>query len=566
MELDIFRYGILIIGCLIVHSGSALANPVDSVTLSDFAGEGKVGQLARLSTNQPQSTVDALFDAAHRRDALIMLNVRDVSEVTRAKAIVTRALREHVDVLVEGNPRWLAELKPDNQIIWSRGQLMFISNRNASHNLVLTSLPETISSAQLSQYLIDTRGHLPEKSTHTLSVNTGSPALEKLLVADQTSIILPFPPSLSALNPEDVCKQIRDTAYAKTPPEQRQSIDNAVEKVCQSATLSHITSRSADAAVPGWQKNDVALVNLKQEWLFLVSKDPMDAAKSKAYLWAKTTAEGAGAGFTRKSAMTPEAPVDGGWFNRVRGIEYIIHPLIHSGWGPIDNTDSAWENGLPTGVFQCEKNPNAVYHGPDKNSYPISCPLKNSIILRQLLPDDSFNSSVTYAESQNWTINAALGLEVNAPPKLSVNAMWSRGITNTQQLAMVTTRSNADKIYYRSTEWSPDWRAMYTKIKPMLGLYSGPEYFSLATTTPLAATLNPKYSIVWELSLLPNAGRKLEYGSQYEVRWEGCEESNLSPASFQTPNCPKDVHGRPLEARMRWYRDSSVTLDLRAIL
>lgn len=78
---------------------------------------------------------------------------------------------------------------------------------------------------------------------------------------------------------------------------------------------------------------------------------------------------------------------------------------------------------------------------------------------------------------------------------------------------------------------------------------------SLAQATPLAATLNPQYEIVWELPLRGNEGRRLSYNMVYEAGWNTC---------FNGPNCaghvqPSDSSIAP-KARVGWKDRLKLTI------
>ncbi len=108
-------------------------------------------------------------------------------------------------------------------------------------------------------------------------------------------------------------------------------------------------------------------------------------------------------------------------------------------------------------------------------------------------------------------------------------------------MQLAQTRSNADTVFYRTTRWTPDVPAIYRWIN------SRNHRGNLAQATPLAATLNPHYEILWELPLKGNEGRRLAYHMVYEAGWNTC---------FNGPNCtthlwPPDRTFAP-KSRMFW--------------
>ncbi len=526
---------------------SAFAAPIDSVTLSDLSSGPQVRKLADSGNNQSQPNVESLLANARVNHALIMLSLRSKDDILKAKPIVAQALSEGLDLLLEGEPEWLAQLKPGQQTAWSYGNLLFISNRSESRGLFIVKAALDMPTVELKNYIIKIRNTLQSeqnKATFQPSNYQDFPVGENSHSQQSWDINLP---SLAAQTPSEVCLAIRNALFNKISDKtvSRQNIHAAVRRVCQYGTIADVTATAADATVPGWPYSHDALLNLRQEWLYLVSNDPYQPSESRAYLWIKTLGEGGGSGFTRVLDK------DGAWFGGSDwSVRNIMHPFIHSGWGPINNSELAWINGKPSGVFSCEENPDI---SADIAGEKVHCPVRPRLLNVQ--PQNTFDDQATIMLAQGWTIGGTLtaGIVGGKPmASLALNSSYTQTRTSSIPMKLLHVRSNADTTYYRSTEWLPNWPAMYAWLKPQSG-----SLITMGTATPLASTLNPQYSAVWQLPLEANANRTLQYGSQYEARWESCQWSHMG-----SNDCPKDNHGFPIESRMRWYDKADLLLTM----
>ncbi|WP_198390791.1 hypothetical protein [Burkholderia ubonensis] len=520
-----------------------------------------VAKLSARFRNKMESTQDALFDNARRRDALIMLHIRDDDDIPSAKSIVARALHDKIELMLEGSPDKLLRLKPDNQTVWTSGDILFISNRSDRRGLYFGSGSPEFGADKLATYIIDTRkALLGERSTLAIrSERTDIPTLRSDVQSWKVDL-----PSLSTQSPSEVCLRIRNELARSVPRGELSDvvIQQAVEKVCQYGTLSDFSAVPGDKSVPGYSYNSNVLVNLKQEWLYLVSGDPYQPSGSRAYLWTKTYGEGAGSGFTRING-------DEGYFTRNDALglaRNIMHPLIHSGWGPVINPlgslvnlvrngsninwDNAWVDGKPSSLFICESDNRVSFNVAGK---VIGCPIGPRLL--SLLPADSFSGDVNVARSVGWNISGTLtggiagGQNIVPSVSLALSGGYSETTTNSVTMKLLHVQSNANTTYYRSTGWVPNWSGMLDWSRSTGSL-------SLVAATPLATTINPQYSTVWEIPLVQNAGRTLQFSSIYEARYQNCLYAHI-----KTDRCVTSPH-RPWDSRMVWLRGTDLLLSM----
>lgn len=545
----------------IVHAG-----PTDSVTMSGFSDGGTIAQLGTRFQNRVQSTEDALFDDAKRRDALIMLRIQSTNDIPAAKSVVTRAIRDRVDLILEGQPEWIAQLKPDGQTVWTSNNLLFVSNRSERHGLYIVRPKPGMSVDKLATDVADARKTLMNAQPMVPPL-AAKMNMRNLATQDNDKSWSISLPTLSTTSPNEVCIAIRNAFFEKIPVSTMSQADitQTVNKICQYGTFAEFSAAEADDVVPNsnYTRNPNALVNLSQQWLLLVSNDKTQPSGSRAYLWTKTYGEGAGSGFTRKRSSE-------GVYNGV--LKGIIRPVIRSGWGPIDNSASAWDSGGGAiRLFPCENNPQVSIQVDGKT---IVCPVKPQLL--SLLPSDSFGNKVNVSNSEGWNIGGTLGIQGSGgptpgggtptptvvQPSLSITGGYTNTKTSTVTWDYEQTKTNSDTVYSRLTEWIPNWRGLFDWAKTT-------KMTSLDAATPLAATLNPHYSMVWQIPLAENTGRTLQFGSQYEVRWQSCppfmlDYNNCNALNYNRNGIPSQVDGpNGLEdSRMRWFKGTDFILSL----
>ncbi len=549
---------------ILVSSSLAYAGPSDSVTMSGFSDGGTIAQLGARFQNRVQSTEDALFDDAKRRDALIMLRVQSHTDIPAAKSLVTRALRDGMDLMLEGPPEWIAQLKPDGRTVWTSNDLLFVSNRSERYGLYIVRPKPGSSIDKLATNIADTRKMLmstqPSVLPHAGHANTPRSMTQG---NEQKSWSINLP-TLSTTLPSEVCTAIRNAFYDKVPANSlsKEEISQQVSKICQYGTFADFAATEPDDVVPGYTRNPNALVNLSQQWMFLVSNDKTQPESARAYLWTKTYGEGAGSGFTRKPGS------DGASMYGLGTAQNIIRPVIRTGWGPIDNSSSAWDKGGgAVSLFVCDNNSSATKEVDGKM---VTCPVKPRLL--SLQPSDSFGNKATVSKTEGWNIGGTLGIggsggtgasgpSGSITPSISVTGGYANSTTSTIAWDYEQVRTYADKQYSRITEWIPNWIGLFDWVKAV-GTRT-----SLASVTPLATTLNPQYSTVWQIPLAENAGRTLQFGSQYEVRWQSCwrsqaEFNGCNPPTSNSRGFPVGV-GKFLEdSRMRWFKGADFTLSL----
>jgi len=332
---------------------------------------------------------------------------------------------------------------------------------------------------------------------------------------------------LAAASPSSVCRAFRRklaaTLFSGGLPrgDQATAFAREMRRWCQYGNLSVHTAASPQFTIAPYRAAYEPRLSIVAEWALLRNDDPADAKGTTFVFWAETVGEGAGSGFGRTEGT--EGYIDG----VEGGVRRLLDASVHSGWGPIryDTGTSAWPvaSSFPgtgsTQLFLCD-----MAGGPELSG----CPRHPR--LRSLYPADSIDGVVTVSRAEQFLVGgtAQVGASPGADPAISFNLNIVKGAASTAQSEMhlLQTHSNADATFHRTTRWTPDVPAMYRWIHARN--HSG----SLAHATPLAATLNPNYEVIWELPLRGNEGRNLIYNMIYEAGWNTC---------FNGPNCATDV-------------------------
>jgi hypothetical protein len=351
---------------------------------------------------------------------------------------------------------------------------------------------------------------------------------------------------LSAASPSSVCRAFRrklaTTLFGHRLPnrDEMRAFASEMRRWCQYGNVSVHLGESPQFTISPFRATDEPRLSLVSEWALLRNDDPINPSATTFLFWVKTVGDGAGSGFGRRDGTE-------GYFDAVRGgVRRLLDASIHSGWGPVEYDDvaSAWpvNSSFPgtgkTKLFLCDE--------PDGQDL-FGCPRRPR--LRSLYPADSIDGVVTVSHAERFIVggNAQAGFSVGASGTITPNINFTLNVVKAttdiaqSEMRLLQTRSNADSVFYRTTRWMPDIPAIYRWIKARG--HNG----SLAQATPLAATLNPQYEIVWELPLTGNKGRKLTYNMIYEAGWNTC---------FNGPNCA--AHAQPpdntlsAKARVGW--------------
>lgn len=346
--------------------------------------------------------------------------------------------------------------------------------------------------------------------------------------------------NLSAPSPSSVCRAFRrklaTTMFGDRLPHAGELLAFAKElrRWCQYGNVSVHAAALPQFTVAPFLATDEPRLSLVAEWALLRNDDPVDAHGTTFFFWAETVGDGAGSGFGRREGTE-------GYFDAVGGgVRRLLDASIHSGWGPVrhDNTSSAWPVGSSfpgtetTKLFFCD-----IPGGEDF----AGCPRRPR--LRSLYPADSIDGVVTVAAGEQFLVGGTAQAAPGASPAMIFSLSIAKATTHTaeSEMHLLQTHSNADTTFHRATRWLPDLPAIYRWINARN--HNG----SLAHATPLAATLNPKYAIMWELPLRGNEGRHIAYNMIYEAGWNTC---------FNGPNCAND--GQPpdttlsAKARVGW--------------
>lgn len=351
---------------------------------------------------------------------------------------------------------------------------------------------------------------------------------------------------LSATSPSAACQSFRrkmtSSLFSSTAPtgEERRAFRKEMRRWCQYGNVSFRQADMGEVRIEPFQWSLDPRLSVLAEWALLRNEDPVDSRTVTYLFWAKTVGDGAGSGFSRQDGR--EAYFD----DKHGGITRLLDASIHSGWGPLagDNLISSWPltSSYPgTGnvnIFICER--------PGERERP-QCP--RELRLRGLFPADSSDGVVTVSLAERFIVGGTAQANISADNagkltpgfSFSLNVVQAKTKTAQSSMQLAQTRSNADTVFYRTTRWTPDVPAIYRWIN------SRNHRGNLAQATPLAATLNPHYEILWELPLKGNEGRRLAYHMVYEAGWNTC---------FNGPNCtthlwPPDRTFAP-KSRMFW--------------
>jgi hypothetical protein len=363
--------------------------------------------------------------------------------------------------------------------------------------------------------------------------------------------------SVMAESPSEVCRgfsrQMAATLFDDSvpTPEQRRAFRREVRRWCQYGNLSAHTAEPPQFTIEPFASTQDLLLTLVSEWALVRSEDPIDGRKASYLFWFKTMGEGAGTGFGRRHGTDA-------WYDPVTGAIYgLMDVALHSGWGPIEGRDvvTAWplNSSFPhTGnvhVFRCDA-PEAFR--------PLDCPA--ALLLRKLFPGDSVDDRVNTSVGESFTIGGdakisrSAGNDGKAATSFAFGLNMARATTRGTQvdLSLVHARSNADTRFYRSTWFLPDIPAIqrWTEAQNHTG--------SLAKATGLAATLNPRYEVIWEMPLAGNAGRTLPYHTVYEAGWNVCINGTHCFDYRRPP-----IAGLPRKARVGWSDSMVINLPSR---
>lgn len=351
---------------------------------------------------------------------------------------------------------------------------------------------------------------------------------------------------VTAASPSLVClnfqRQLNGLAFADAAPtaDERRAFRREVHRWCQYGNLSVHAAEPGQFAIEPFRYSDLPLLSLVAEWALMRTEDSTDPSRTTYLFWTKTLGDGAGTGFAR--ANGGDAYLD----NERNEVRYLMDAAIHSGWGSIESREvvTAWplNSTFPgtgnTHVFRCDA-PEAFR--------PDDCAV--SPLLRKLYPDDSHGGAVNISTGETISFGGDLkfarSMDTEGKHAISVtlglNTLRAQAVVVNTDMPLAHTRSSADTVSYRSTWWRPDVPAIFRWIQSrhLLG--------SLAHTTALAATLNPRHEILWELPLRGNAGRALPYHVVYEAGLNTCWYG----WGCTTYRWPPEPEGRS-KARVAW--------------
>lgn len=557
---------------ILAHQAAVASDAV--ATAPDLTTGQTAYALSGKSTHPVAASADDLVRTAAEADAMIMISVATDSDVKRARPIVAQALEAHVDLFLEGPAALIPELQPAQTRVWAAGDRMFVSNRSEPRGTVMQAFEASLTADQVWTAIVALR----------TALDRDKPAAAPILASARASIPVPTPvdtpasrivkrsvpadvpaassgtfemPSFVAKTPSEVCIAIRnkliDTVTASHETLSVADASKAVSRVCQYGTLGEFTATPPDVFLASDGNDAQNVLNLRQEWLLIISEDKADPKQSSAYLWLRTLGDNAGSGFSWANGHGGHA------YNYYRTVDMhrIMSAEVFSGWGPANLSLYSWEHGNPADVFECESRPDAVDQNTDVNSVltTVYCPVSPRLL--SALPGDSFDDTVTVTAATSWTFGGSYTLNPSISTSgasvgalLGVNVSHTSTETSSATLHMVRTSTTANTRMYRLTEWSPNWEAMARWVRAKKLSYGTDT--SLESASPLASVLNPAWSIVWQLPLAENAGRKTLYTSIFGVRNQWC---SYNESANRCENTPTIQHGL-------WMKNTSIFVSL----
>jgi hypothetical protein len=477
----------------------------------------------------------ACESAAMTRDdtsvaGVTILTVADDDNRVEIESKIEAWLDDGKRVVLTGSPSLLRLLRPNGVYAWPGSNTIVLDPGSGLGIFGFDAIDAAQRLAVLRGWTWAEQAEVSEATRPVRSVDTS-----------QRSFDVSF--DLSAASPSSVCRAFRRkmaaTLFRQALPthDELRPFANELRRWCQYGNLSMHLAASPQFTIAPYRGTDEPRLSVTTEWALLRNDDPVEPAGTTFLFWAKTVGEGGGSGFGRRAGTE-------GYFDANRGgLRRLLDASIHSGWGPIeyDGVASAWpvDSSFPgiakTQLFLCDQT-----GGPDL----FGCPQRPT--LRSLYPADSIDGVVTVSRAERFIAggNAQAGISIDSTGKLtpsmsfSLNLVQATTDTAQSEMRLVQTRTNADTTYYRTTRWTPDIPAIYRWIN------ARDHHGNLAQATPLAATLNPQYEVVWEFPLRGNEGRRLSYNMVYEAGWDTC---------FNGPNCATYLQppDRAIQAKAR---------------
>lgn len=424
-------------------------------------------------------------------------------------------------VVLQGDTDKLAAIRPDWIHLWPETETIVVSMHSG-----------------LGIYgMSDMRGLPDEALRDAVLGNISPPPMEaRTRIAATPRPYLSTGPITENINttirptgPVTVCQDFSNAVYralfkSTTPtPAQRQAVAKEVARWCQYGKL------TADYPAWGFDVTPFGRTWIPQksfdiEWALIRNENLLAPERSTYLFWTKTSGEGAGSGFTRNNEDVA--------FWRDNVVRNLFDVGMHAGWGTSYPRDGrSWaQPGRGTGpgqhwpladhrLFECDFGPAFTY----------SCP-KGPRLLR-LFPNDSFNNSVSVAVATalalGGTATLSGGADASGPnvsAALALSATYTETQTATAQVSLTDVQSTATRTYSRSTRWRPNVSAVWDWVKANR-LHNGAR---IGNSTPLAATLNPSYDVLWEIPLRANTGRAFRYTIISEVGVNHCVRTACS--------------------------------------
>lgn len=436
---------------------------------------------------------------------VVLLHIDDRDATADVVGDIEGIIDDSRRLVVFGTPQAVARVRPEIANAWPETNTVVL---DPTAGLGISGFDAPDDAARL-----EALGHWP----WAIDNHPGAVREPRASRPDATFYTVDF--SVTAATPSHICRNFSDgmatTLFGdKTPDaDNLRAFRREVRRWCQYGNLSFYAADSAQFTIEPFRASHVPLLSLVTEWALVRSEDRADPSLTNYLFWTKTVGDGAGSGFTRRGR-------DGAWYDTERKeLRNLMDAAIHTGWGPIEppGVVTAWplNSTFPlTGdnhVFRCDGVP---------AFRPKTCPLTPRLL--KLFPQDAFDGKVAVSASEGMTfggdakVSRTFGGKRTTSMTFGVHASRNSMRTTQVDAPLMQVRSNGGVVYYRSTWWTPDVSALFSWLAARR--YTG----DITSATPLAATLNPRHEILWELPLGGNAGRTYPYHVVYEVGLNTC--------------------------------------------
>jgi hypothetical protein len=444
-------------------------------------------------------------------------------------------------IILQGNADDLKKIKPAWVHVWPNTDTVVIHAR-AGLGVYGLSDVDGIPQDLLRDIVLDYISW-PSSEAHT---NDAKNSVTKTIANDpiRKNINLTIRPAGPIAACVDFSNAVHQTMFENQQPSEpeRNAVALEVAKWCQYGKLA---GSESGFQVPLAEKTDIPKKMFDFEWAFIRDENLLVPERSHYLFWTKSTGDGSGSGFARNIGDIAF------WKDNV--VRNLFDVGIHGGWGSYYPKDPrSWaQPGRGEGEHWPSKE-HSLFVCDDVT--PISCP--QGVKLIRLYPEDTFDNSVTVAESTAIALGGSLTLTPSASPSgpsfaaaFALNATYTSTQTATTTLSLTNVRSSATQTYSRSTRWRPNTAAVWDWVKASRIPNGG----KIGNATPLAATLNPSYDVIWRVPTQGNTSKFFKYAIVSEVGVNHCVRTACS--NYKQPP-DKNI---PPQRRIAWAHEAWIS-------